>query len=124
MTAKVPDRFETVAWVYSQTELAVLLSLFEHEDILVMPISRGHVSVQWTWTVALGGVELRVHETDGARARALLAEIPNVHVWRGFLLRDRVLDIALIVLMFFMFALAPPARIQAGFVGVAARREN
>ena len=124
MTAPSPARFETVAFVYSQTELAVLLSLLEHEDIWVVPVGRGHVSIQWTATVALGGVELRVHEAEAARARALLAGLDRVQVWRGFFFRNRLLDVALILLLLAMGWLAPPARLPAAFIGVAARRDG
>jgi hypothetical protein len=123
MTAKAPGRFETIAYVYSQTELGVLLSLLEHEDIWVVPIGRGHSSVDWPITVALGGVELRVHEADAARARAALAAVDDVHVWRGFFFKNRLLDLAFILLLLPLALTAPPARIQACFVGVAARRD-
>jgi len=69
--ADPPDRFATIAFVYSQSELAVLLSLLANEDIYVLPIGRDHGSVAWYLTVALGGIEIRVHATDAAAARAL-----------------------------------------------------
>jgi hypothetical protein len=118
------DRLETIAYVYSQPELAVLLSLLEDEDIRVTPVGRGHISVDWTITVALGGVELRVHAADAARARARLAEVDRIHVWRGFFFRNRLLDIALILLLLPMMLSAAPARLPAYFVGVAARRDG
>ena len=124
MTASAPDRFETIAYVYGQPELAVLLSLLENEDIWVVPIGRGHISVQWSWTVALGGIRLRVHEADAARARALLAGIDDVQIWRGFFFRNRLLDVVLLLLLLFLGVLAPPARLPAFFVGVAARRDG
>jgi hypothetical protein len=68
-----PYRFETVAYIYSQSDLALLLSLFEHADIHVQKIGHWHASVQWDLTTALGGIALRVHEEDGDDARALLA---------------------------------------------------
>jgi hypothetical protein len=116
--------FETIAFVYSQPELAVLLSLLEDEGIWVVPVGRGHVSVQWTWTVALGGVELRVHAADAARARAALGRIDDVHVWRGFLLKNRLLDLALILMLLPLALIAPPARLPAFFVGLTVRREG
>jgi hypothetical protein len=124
MMAPAADGFATIAYVYSQTELAVLLSLLEDEDIWVAPVGRGHISVDWTIAVALGGVELRVHAAEAARARALLGRIDDVHVWRGFFLRNRLLDIALILLLLPMTLVAPPARLPAFFVGVAARRDG
>jgi hypothetical protein len=109
------DRFVTVAWVYDQGELALLLSLFERADIWVVPITRGHVSVNWAWTVALGGVRRRVHEEDVELALALLAGLerrPQQSV--RFFFKDKLADLLLILLLF-LFALAPPPRIQAEF---------
>ena len=57
MSEPAPDRFETVAWVYDPSDLALLLSLFESEDIFVLPIGRWHASVDPPLTTALGGVE-------------------------------------------------------------------
>jgi len=121
--AAAPDRFETIAWVYSQGELAILLSLFAHEDIWVVPVGRGHASVQWGWTVALGGVRLRVHAADGRAARTLLASIERTpHQRTRFFARDRLVDVLLVLVLFFLGSLAPPARIQAEFAPV--RREE
>ena len=117
------DRFVTVARVYDQGELALLLSLFERADTWVVPITRGHVSVNWPWTVALGGVRLRVHEEDVDVALALLAGLerrPQESV--RFFFKDKLADLLLILLFFFLFALAPPPRIQAEFA--FARRER
>ena len=110
---EAPDRFVTIAYVYSQAELAVLLSLFEHENIWVVPISRGHISVQWTWTLALGGVEIRVHEADIEAALAILAGTSR-ELFRGHFFTDsRALDIALVVLMLLVLLVPPPARLPA-----------
>ena len=75
MAGEDEDRFEIIAWVYSQSELAVLLSFLANEDIHVLPIARGHASVDWGFTLALGGIEVRVHAAEAERARALLAGI-------------------------------------------------
>jgi hypothetical protein len=121
--SEAPDRFETVAWVYSQTELAILLSLFAHEDIWVVPIGRGHASVAFAHTVGLGGVRLRVHAADGPAARALLGGIERTpQRTPRFFARDRLADVLIVLLLFFAGALAPPARIQAEFA--PARRED
>ena len=53
--------FETVAWVYSQSETAVLLSRLADEDIYVLPVSRHHASADYPITLGLGGTEIRVH---------------------------------------------------------------
>ncbi|HMJ93177.1 MAG TPA: hypothetical protein VK472_03660 [Allosphingosinicella sp.] len=111
-----PDRFETIAWVYSQTELAVLLSLLKNEDIYVLAIGRGHVSVQWGITLALGGVEIRVHPADAAGARALLAGIDRTPSRRGVFCEDRLLDILILLILFFLGCFAVPSRLPATFV--------
>jgi hypothetical protein len=111
-----PDRFETIAWVYSQSELAVLLSLFEHEDIFVLPVTRYHISVDWALTVALGGVEIRVHPEDAERAWALFAGHERT-AFRGRVFVDnRLLDIALMLAIALFAGVPPPARIPAFFV--------
>ena len=48
MSAPAPDRFETVACVYSPSDLALLLSLFESEDIFVLTTARAMPrSIRW-----------------------------------------------------------------------------
>jgi hypothetical protein len=116
------DRFATVAWVYDAGELALLLSLFEWEGIPVVPHGFCHASVQWNIIVALGGIRLRVREADVGAALALLASLeraPQKSV--RFLAREKLVDV-LLLLLCFLFTLAPPARIQAEFA--VARRER
>lgn len=117
-----PADFETVAWVYDPSDLALLLSLFESEDIFVLPIGRWHASVDLPLTTALGGVELRVHAGDAADARLLLASLPPVH--------RESFPVALLVLLLLLTLLlglaAPPSRQVPSFVlrgTVAAPRE-
>lgn len=110
-----PD-FETVAIVYSQPQLALFLSLFEQERIWVVPMSNFHVSVQWNLTLALGGVQLRVHPSDADAARKLLAGLDRFEFSRRGLFSDnRMVDILLIVGLFLVGFFAPPARIPALF---------
>lgn len=110
-----PD-FETVAYVYSQSELAVLLSLMEDADIFVLGAGYQQIAACWHNTVALGGVPIRVPTPDAPRARALLAPIDR-SPFLGFLfVENRILDGALMLLLFALFLFAPPARIQAEFV--------
>lgn len=116
------DRFATVAWVYDAGELALLLSLFEWEEIPVTPIGYQHAAVQWNFIVALGGVRLRVREQDVPAALALLAGLeraPQKSV--RFFAREKLVDILLVLLSFFLI-LAVPVRIQADFA--VARRER
>jgi len=118
-----PDRFVTVAWVYDVGELALLLSLFEREGIPVVPTTYDHATLQWTLKVALGGNRLRVHAEDADAALDLLAGLertPQTSV--RFFARDKLVDILLVLLLFFLGGLAAPARIQAEFA--VARRER
>lgn len=75
MSAPASDRFHTVAYVHSPSDLALLLSLFGQADIHVFGVGRGHASVNPGLTTALGGVQLRVHEEDLDDARAILADL-------------------------------------------------
>lgn len=115
--------FVTVAWVYDAGELALLLSLFEWEGIPVVPLGSLHAAVQWNIVVALGGVRLRVRREDAPAALALLAGLeraPQRSV--RFFARDKLVDVLLVLLLFFLGGLAAPARIQAEFA--VARRER
>jgi hypothetical protein len=66
---------ETVSVAYSQSELAVLLSLLEDRGIPAFPFHGGQISVQWTLTVALGGVPVQVLLEDADEARAELKAV-------------------------------------------------
>jgi hypothetical protein len=114
MTAAVTDRFETVAWVYNPSDLALLMSKFIEADIFVHRASEGHISANPGWTTALGGIELRVREEDAAAARALLAVLePRPHRVR--------LDIGLLLVFLVMafFAVGAPPRQIPSFVTAA-----
>jgi hypothetical protein len=116
------DRFETLAWVYSQSELAVLLSRLEHEDIYVLPIARGNASVDWGLTLALGGIELRVHAAEAEDARTLFAGIEPTPFRRGVFSDNRVVDGFIMVVLAVAGLFLPPARIPAVFVAPAVVR--
>jgi len=107
------DRFETVAFVYDQSQLALLLSLFESEGIWVVPTAYFHATAQWNLALALGGVELRVHEADAVAARALVARIDPILSPRPIFSDVRPLEILLILGLFLVSFFAPPARIPA-----------
>lgn len=113
--ASGPD-FETVAWVYSQSELAVLLALLAHEDILVVPIGRHNAAADYAMTLALGGIEIRVHAEEAEEARALLAGIDSTPFRRGIFSDNRWLDGLIILILFCAGCFAPPARVPAQFV--------
>jgi hypothetical protein len=110
MSAVASDRFATVAYVYSPSDLALLLSLFESEGIFVMTIGRGHAAVDPMVVTALGGIELRVHHGDAGEARALLASLEPVP-YRARLFTGSVpVDLLFLILMLIAFGMAPPPR--------------
>lgn len=124
MSATGSPDFETVAWVYSQSDLAVLLSRLAHEDIHVLPIARHNAGVDYALTTALGGVEIRVHAAEAEQVRLLLADIDRTPFRGGIFSTNRWLDGAIMVILFVAGLFAPPARIPAHFVApraVAAR---
>ena len=122
-----PDRFEVVAIVYDQPQLALLLALFESEGIWVVPTSYHHVTAQWNLTFGLGGVQLRVLESDAAAARSLLSTIDPRLSPRSIFSDNRLVEILLILGLFLVGFFAPPARIPAHFLldgRTAAVRDN
>jgi hypothetical protein len=110
------DRLETVAVAYSQSQLSLLLSLFESEGIWVTAPSYQQIAVQWWMTVALGGVELRVHESQLEAALALLrgleAPVPGKRIFS----ENRLVEWGLILGLFLTGFFVPPARIPAEFL--------
>ena len=120
-----PDRFETVAWLYSQSDLAILLSLLKWADIPVQTVGRGHASVDWSLTTALGGVPVRVRAEDGDDARALLAELdpsPNrARLLTGFW----PIDLAFFAAIIFVLGVgSPPRQIPTCLTGETAMRRE
>lgn len=109
------DRFVTVAWVYDRCELALLLSLFEARGIWVVQVGAQHVSVDWTLTLALGGIALRVRAADAPAALALLAGLDRPAQRRAVFVESRLLDVALMVAMLIALWLPPPAKLPAHF---------
>ena len=118
-----PDRFETVAYVYSPSDLALLLSLFGQADIHVFGVGRGHASADPGLTTALGGVALRVHEEDLDAARTLLAGLDPIP-YRAPLLTGIFAFDLVSFLVVALFGMAPPPRqIPAFVLGETVRRE-
>ena len=113
---RAADRFETLAWVYSQPELAVILSALEHEGIRAIAVGQGHAAVQWNWTIALGGVELRVRGDQAERARARFADAEPMWSRAGLFSRVRPVEIAILLFLCLFVGFAPPARIATEFV--------
>ncbi|HST37772.1 MAG TPA: hypothetical protein VLK25_14235 [Allosphingosinicella sp.] len=118
--------FETVAWAYSQSETAVLLSRLAHEDIHILPVSRHHVSVDYPITLALGGVTIMVHHEEAERARQLLAGIDRTPFAGRIFSDNRWLDCLIMLILFVGGLFLAPARIPAHFVApqTAARRAD
>lgn len=110
-----PDRFFTIAYVYSPADLAILLSRLHCEGIHTDCAGRGHASVEPGLTTALGGVQVRVHEEDLADAQAILATLdPFLHrapLPFGFWPLD-----LLFFSVFALFAFGPPPRQLPTFV--------
>jgi len=124
MTPETSDRFETIAYVYSQSDLALLMSVFESEDIWLVAIGRLHIAVNPGVATALGGVELRVHAVDAEDARTVLASLDPVPYRARLFTGIFAIDLLFLVLMLFVFGVPPPPRMFPCFVGIAARREG
>jgi len=122
-TTPASERFVTIAAVYSPSDLAILLSLFAHTDILVQTVGRGHASVDLALTTALGGVALRVHEEDCEAARAMLTEIGPPH--RGPALTGSwPIDLAFFALLLWFGAAPPPRQLPWFAIETAAVRRE
>lgn len=122
MANEAPDRFETVAYVYSQSDLALLMSVFESEDIWLVAVGRLHVAANPGLATALGGVELRVHEADVQDARLVLASLDPIP-WRAPLFTGVfAIDLLFLLMLLLLFGVPPPPRAMPCFVGVAAAR--
>lgn len=116
------ERFETVAYVYSPSDLALLLSVFQSEDIPLVAIGRCHIAVNPALATALGGVELRVHAEDARDARLVLAGLDPIPCRGPLFTGSLPIDLLFLLLLMFLFAVAPPPRTMPCFVGVAAAR--
>lgn len=110
------DSFETVAIVYSQLEVAVMLSMFEFYGIPAYALGIDHARAFWPIALALGGILVRVHPDTKDDARELLAEIATrPAVVRPRLTRDPV---SRTVGYFFMllFGVGVPTRSASTFL--------
>lgn len=68
------DSFETVAITYRQPETAVILSMLEAYGIPAYALGAETARTVPPYTLALGGIRIRVPNSDAADARALLNE--------------------------------------------------
>ena len=109
------DRLEPVARVFTPAQLVVVQSLLHQARIAVCPVGYHHLTNQWPLALALGGIELRVPESQAEDARALLASLPPPTAsWRDF---GRTRWVRLLVLLaLYFFACVPPPTLAAEFV--------
>lgn len=115
-------RLVTVAAVYSRSELHALLGLLRTNGIAASTVGEEHSRVDWPLAVALGGVKVTIPAADVALATELLGGI-DATPYRGPVYSPvRAVDILLMVILTFFFAVPPPARIPA-HIYLAARRE-
>jgi len=119
MTFDPNEGLETIAYVYSPSDLAVLLSLFENADISVFGVGRGHASAQPGLVTALGGVQLRVHVEDLDEASALLAALDPIPYRAPLPFGFWPLDLLLFLSLAFFGAPPPPRQIPTYAVGRA-----
>lgn len=120
MEAHLEGQLELIAIVYRQDELAVILSRLEAADIWVCRHSKGHVAVDVPLTLALGGVRLFVHREEAEEARALLAECGSWERIGGVYENSLWLDWLVALLLLFLAATPPPARIPSVVIGASA----
>lgn len=122
--APTTDRFFTVAYVYSPTDLAILLSRLGDDGIYTYCAGRGHASAEPGLTTALGGVRVRVQEADLADAQAILATLdPTLHrasLPFGFW----PLDLLLFLVIAFFGAPPPPRQLPTYVLSEAAARRE
>jgi hypothetical protein len=100
----------TVGWAYGQAEAALVSALLGASGIGVFPHSWYVASVQWHWTHALGGIELKVPASQAGDAIALLAACPIARRPRPWPWRLLVAVVATAILV--SVSVPPPA---AGF---------
>jgi len=120
---KRDDPFELVAIVYSQDELALLISRLRWEDIRVVGHSGAHVAADVGLTVALGGVRLLVHQEDADDARRVLAATPAWERQGGVYADSRLMDLLLALLLVLMAGVPPPARLQSVLIAERPERQ-
>jgi hypothetical protein len=73
-----PDDLVTIGWAYGVSETAVALSRLEAAGIDVLAVSGRMASQSWHCIHALGGVELRVPESQAAFAHDMLTDTEPV----------------------------------------------
>lgn len=107
---KPDDRLVTIATGYGLVDTAVTSSFLQAYGIPTIAIPSQCASIFWHYTVAFGGIEIRVAARHLEEAQMLLDSIEqssettharkNFQVWRGIAA----------VLVFFFFSVPPPAK--------------
>ena len=113
------DPFETVAIAYTQSQAGVILSLFEWNGIPAYGANLEMVRANVPFTLALGGIPIRVAREAAAEARAILteaAEREQEDAPSHEPLDDRIAKVALLGVLGLM-AVAPPPRLSAEIIG-------
>jgi hypothetical protein len=118
-----PDRFATIAYVYSPSDLAILLSRLRAEGLHVYCVGRGHASVEPGLTTALGGVRVRVHEKDLTDAQSILASLDPIPYRARLPFGFWPLDLLLFLAIAYLGAPPPPRQIPTYVLGEAAWRD-
>jgi len=110
------DGLVTIAAVYSRSELYALLGLLRTNGIIAATIGENHARVDWALVVALGGVRVQIRARDVPLAAELLDSVGSRPFWGPFFAENRVVDLALILLLFIAgMGTPPPARIPAAY---------
>jgi hypothetical protein len=118
-----PDRFATIAYVYSPSDLAILLSRLGYEGIYTCCVGRGHASVEPGLTTALGGVRVRVPEVDLKDAQAILASLDPAPYRARLPFGFWPLDLLLFLAIAYLGAPPPPRQLPTYVLGETAWRE-
>ena len=108
------DQFDTVAVVYSYSELMTLVAALEARGIMVHQVGSQTLKTLPNWAVALGGAVLRMRRSDLEQAVALLREIAaKPAVIRRPLVSSRWIGGIIAILVAMLTGIPPPARIPA-----------
>lgn len=91
-----------VAYACGPADIALALSRLEANGLVVFPAFHYTVSNAWHWTLALGGVALKVPLSQVASAEALLGEL------RPITQRPGMLALTVCLLGFLVAWLPPP----------------
>ncbi|WP_128291373.1 hypothetical protein [Afifella aestuarii] len=94
----------TIAHVYGPSQTSLAICMLKAHGIVVVPVGQQHISVAWHYSVALGGVALRVPSSQAEDAQEIL---------KGFgapVRRFNLIAAAFMVLAFLLAGVAVPPR--------------